>query len=192
MEYKKYKIKILGTTQMLQNRMSRELSQEIKQIPRGQIDKWEEQNWKRKAYTIIIDNQEHYYFPDEVVQATLINACRKYRIPPPKDIGRTWTDYVKSSVLIEGNSIIETKEPEPLGKMVNGNPSSTKKSSRVYKVRPMFDKGWKCEITLIDLQANLDVQTIGKLFTHAGNFVGICDWRPIYGRFVVEKVTEVK
>ena len=114
------------------------------------------------------------------------------QVKPPKAVGRTWTNYFKSSVLIEGGGVLVCDEPKPFGTMVNGNPSSAKKSSKVYKIRPMFEKGWRTSFTLFDTTGVLTVDTLEEIVRHSGLFVGLCDWRPMYGRFLPIKVKEVK
>lgn len=185
---KKYIVSIEGVANMLQNRLSRELNKEIKAIPNDRKDDWEDANWERKAYTSTVDGEKVYILTPEVIQSTLINACRYFKTPPPKSVGKTWTNYFKSSVVIEEPAILKNVSIEPFGTMVNGNPSSMKKGSKVYRVRPMIKIGWKTNITITDIGDYLTKDLIFEIVRSAGAFVGFCDWRPNYGRFAVENV----
>lgn len=57
--------------------------------------------------------------------------------------------------------------------------------ARIFRTRPIFND-WSVEavINYDDTQAN-EAQVV-KWLENAGNQVGICDWRPRYGRFEVE------
>lgn len=190
---KKYNIEIEGTADMMQNRLNKELNDEIKKVPRADLEKWEEDNWRKKLYTREVDGKMIVVLPANNILSALEEGARKYRVPAPKIVGRTWTAYVKSTVILdEDYGILENCEVMKLGCMVNGNPSNTKKSSKVYKVRPVIRRGWKCKFSVVDLDDKLDVQTLTELFKSAGMYVGIGDWRPRYGRFTVTKVLEVR
>ena len=57
--------------------------------------------------------------------------------------------------------------------------------SRVMRTRPKFDT-WACSVTLIFDNKVLNRQDIIDIMRTTGNDVGMCDWRPKFGRFVVE------
>lgn len=185
-EHKTYKVRVKGVSDLLMNKLDRELIKEIKTVPRKELDEWEDTNWKRKMYL----DGENIVLPTENIHACLCQAARKYKVPPPQKVGRTWTDYVKSTVLILDHAIVENATITPFKRMVNGNPSSMKKSSKVYKVRPRIDIGWTATFSMIDSQGAMDAETIKELLTVAGHFVGIGDWRPMHGRFDVVSVKE--
>ena len=54
--------------------------------------------------------------------------------------------------------------------------------ARVVRTRPFF-KGWSAQFTLnvMDNVANKD--EVEGWIKDAGLYVGLCDWRPRYGRF---------
>jgi len=187
---KTYKIKITGVGDQLQNRLSRDLIYEIKEIARSKMDEWEEANYLKKLNRRIINGKSEVIQPEFAVHAMIITACMKLKKSPPKEIGRTWTSYVKSSVIISEPAVISYDEIIPFGTMVNGNPSAKGKSSKVYKVRPLI-RGWSTEITLIDLNDMMNKQVVTDIIDTAGKFVGLSDWRPQYGRFKIDRVVEV-
>ena len=184
---KKYEIKIKGAAPMLQDKLDRELIKELSTIESAKKDKWEDENWERKLYK---NDEGQIIIPNLMLQSFLIEACKKYKVPPPKNIGRTWTTYVKSSVMVQEAAIMNCTDPVPYGCMVNGNPSSGKSSSKVWKVRPRINE-WKATVKIIDISDELDTKKVDDIFSAGGLFVGIGNWRPLHGRFTVEKVTEV-
>ena len=185
---KRYEIKITGVADMLQNRLSKELIDEIKDIPNAKKEEWEEANYKKKLYT---NREGEVIIPDLVLHSFLQESCKKYKVNPPKSIGRTWTAYFKSSVLVLDSPVMENVEVTKFGAMVNGSPSSSKGSSKVYRVRPRISKGWSITVTIMDTAEYLNESTITGIFEAGGMFVGLCDWRPVFGRFKVDSVKEV-
>lgn len=185
---KKYEIEIEGVADMLHNRLSKELIDEMKEIPNAKKEDWEENNYKKKLYT---NKDGDLILPDLVLHSFLQEACKKYKVSPPKSIGRTWTAYFKSSVLVLDSAILENAELDKFGTMVNGSPSSSKGSSKVYRVRPLIKKGWTATINIMDTAEYLNVNVVRDVFESGGMFVGLCDWRPVFGRFKVISVKEV-
>lgn len=61
-----------------------------------------------------------------------------------------------------------------------------KKSSRVMRTRPMLPTGWKCSFDVTYDPGVVSEEIIVRAFEVAGKEIGIGDWRPKYGRFVVE------
>lgn len=185
---KKYEIRIRGASDMLHNRLSKDLMDEIKEIPNAKKEEWEKQNWEKKLYK---NSDGDIIIPDLVLYAFMQEACKKYKVNPPKSIGRTWTAYFKSSVMPLEPAILENVDVEPFGAMVNGSPSSSKGSSKVFRVRPRIKKGWTTSITVLDTAEFLNKDTVKAIFETGGMFVGLCDWRPLHGRFIVENIKEV-
>jgi len=184
---KKYKIVLKNASSLLMNRLGKDILDEVSKIKKDEITAWEEENWQKKLYT---DKDNNIIFPCTVIHAMLVEAGKKHPERCPKDVGRTWTNYLKSCMLIENDSVIKCTEPQPFGTMVNGNPSSGKGSSKVYKIRPLINE-WEVELMVVDLVGKTTAEHIEGLFGTGGKFVGLCDWRPQYGRFYVNSVKEV-
>jgi hypothetical protein len=180
---KRFEVLISGTNQCIMNKLSKELNDEFKKVPKDDREKWQENNYMKKVYK---DEQGKIYFPDINVLMMLINGCQKYKVPPPKSVGRSWGFYFKGCTIIEGTSFTYEKA-EPYQTMVNGNPSSIKKSSKVYCVRPMFSN-WQLRFNLVDGDDKLTEDILKELMEVTGKFVGLGDYRPIFGRFRVTKV----
>jgi hypothetical protein len=59
----------------------------------------------------------------------------------------------------------------------------------ITRTRPAMREGWRVTFDLlINTPEYLPPQTMMKLIGDAGRLVGVCDFRPTYGRFVVEGV----
>jgi hypothetical protein len=188
---KKYKVRIQGSSAMLMNKLSKELLTELSKIKKDELPQWEENNWQKKAYSINEGDNIQYILPELVLRAMVIEAGKKATTRCPKEIGRTWTNYLKSSVLIIEPALLENVTIQPFGSMVNGNPSSGKGSSKVYKIRPLISKGWVGEFVIMDLVEKMDNESITEILSAGGKFVGVGDWRPMHGRFEVISVEEI-
>jgi len=56
----------------------------------------------------------------------------------------------------------------------------------VTRTRPGMSAGWEAEFELqIQLPAYIDPEELHGVITDAGRLVGLCDFRPTYGRFAV-------
>lgn len=182
---KRYEITIEGTAPTIQNRLSIDLINEQAAIKNADRTKWEEENWDKKMYK----DGEEIIFPEDAAHALIIEGGKKSQLRPPKSVGRTWTNYLKSSVFISDHiRLFDHSNPVPFGKMVNANPSSSKKT-KVYRIRPLIEN-WKARISIIDLEGSLSKDLLEELLTCAGKFVGLSDYRPVFGRFKVLKIQE--
>lgn len=57
---------------------------------------------------------------------------------------------------------------------------------RVMRVRPMFPTGWSFELCVNYDEKIIDEKNLIQACHDAGAVVGFCDWRPKFGRFLVE------
>ena len=61
--------------------------------------------------------------------------------------------------------------------------------SRIIRMRPMFPTSWSLEIALeYDETVISSERNLMKWMDDAGALIGLGDWRPKFGRFVVEKI----
>ena len=60
-------------------------------------------------------------------------------------------------------------------------------TSKTLRCRPAFNE-WSFDVSIILDEAKLDEREIDKILQNAGKYVGICDFRPRYGKFNVEKI----
>lgn len=59
----------------------------------------------------------------------------------------------------------------------------TVQRSRLLRTRPRFDQ-WCIEFNLVYDEGKIDLDTIVNAMEYAGQYVGLCDSRPKYGKFV--------
>jgi len=60
------------------------------------------------------------------------------------------------------------------------------KKQRIIRIRPMFPTGWSVSFALEYDNQVIDEKDLVRCCEEAGALVGLGDWRPKFGRFVVE------
>jgi hypothetical protein len=58
--------------------------------------------------------------------------------------------------------------------------------SRIIRIRPMIPTGWSLNFTLEFDESLVNARSLEKAMIDAGAVVGLGDWRPKFGRFLVE------
>lgn len=59
--------------------------------------------------------------------------------------------------------------------------------NKVMRCRPIFND-WSCEVTVFFDETRLDELEIEQIVAHAAQYIGVCDYRPKYGRFTAERI----
>jgi hypothetical protein len=119
--------------------------------------------------------------PGEIIEAALIEAGRKKRK------GK----QVTAGVFCDGNFALEYDDPrnpealfeDPRFRFTVG---ARVQRNRVMRTRPRFHE-WAATITVTYNDELLNATDIHELLVLTGEIIGLGDWRPKFGRFVVEK-----
>lgn len=133
---------------------------------------------------IYITENDGPVIPADCLQATLIGGARKFRE------GKV----AESVVFCTGHAVMEYEGPRTIEelwaderfidqRMVKVN------TGKIKRTRPIFNE-WTA-IAEFDYDDELvNVERIDEWITRAGLVVGVGDYRPRYGRFTAEKITE--
>jgi hypothetical protein len=122
------------------------------------------------------------YIPPDNIEATIQNGAKRHR--KGKDVQRGV--FVKEEIIplqYKGPRTIEKLWENPDFKLKKGVCVSGK--NRVIRTRPRF-KRWKIEFTLEYDDSIIDEKELKTAVKDAGALVGLGDWIPKYGRFLVE------
>lgn len=180
-------LEITGIGGMLMDKMpdmSISKSEQKNQVKEDPIEK-ENRLWRTKLYV----EGTNLIVPGENLHECMKEAAKYWGMTIPGEGKKTYTDVIKSAVVVENIYLnISPNDKDnivPLGKMVNGNPSKGKSSGcKVYKIRPLV-QNWKGTCILHIFDARLTESVLRTILSYAGTFKGLCNWRPIYGRFEV-------
>lgn len=119
------------------------------------------------------------YIPAENVEATIQNGAKANK--RGKDIQKYVTvetlyipfDYGENLTKEELIASYEYRDTRPMAVQ----------RAKIMRTRPRFDK-WKIEFDMIFDEEKIDIETIMNSMEYAGMYVGLCDSRPKYGKFV--------
>lgn len=118
------------------------------------------------------------YIPGDNVWATVYNAAKRNRLG----------ERVKEAVLIDTDiNPLAYKGPRPAEKIWADEKFRYYKSvkvqtSRTMRCRPIF-YNWRCEAEGVLDTTLLDFADFERIVENAGGLIGICEWRPRFGRF---------
>lgn len=132
--------------------------------------------WEAGAYW---HDEIGLYIPAENVEATLVNGAKVNK--KGKDIEKycSVTDlYIPFSY---GENL--TREQLISNYEYRDTRVMTVMRSKVMRTRPRFDQ-WQIVFNLMYDEDNIDIDTIINAMEYAGQYVGLCDSRPKYGKFV--------
>jgi hypothetical protein len=165
-------------------------SQEIKKIS-GKRKKTEADHemmakleWRGGLYV----NEGKLIVPSDCFEASLVGAAKLSRLG--KDAARGL--FVEDHLLIEGDGVPESVDEAALDEMYDSRKFVFRKgvrvgTAKVMRTRPIFGTGWSARATIVFNDAVFNKQQIEDLAEAAGFQIGLCEWRPRYGRFAVSE-----
>jgi hypothetical protein len=165
-------------------------SQEIKKIS-GKRKKTEADHemmakleWRGGLYV----NEGKLIVPSDCFEASLVGAAKLSRLG--KDAARGL--FVEDHLLIEGDGVPESVDEAALDEMYDSRKFVFRKgvrvgTAKVMRTRPIFGTGWSARATIVFNDAVFNKQQIEDLAEAAGSQIGLCEWRPRYGRFAVSE-----
>lgn len=128
------------------------------------------------------DEKGFVCIPGEYVRQSVIHAS-KYE-QDPRSPRKSLMDLMKAA-LVSLTELASTglKEPDYMDKR-----RVVIQRSAVTRTRPALKTGWKASfILMINLPEYVPHQRLNHILQQAGRIVGVADFRPSYGRFVVTK-----
>ena len=138
--------------------------------------------WEAGLY---LDDDKGVYLPGYVVEACIVNGAKK-----TKD-GQT----AKTCLFVEGDAqffvdgkAVKLDDIKDSPKYQLAVPVKVQ-TSRVMRTRPMF-KNWSSKFTLHVMKDVANTVAVKSWIENAGSLVGLCDWRPRYGRFRIKSFKE--
>lgn len=138
--------------------------------------------WEAGAYW---NDDIGLYIPAENIEATIINGAKA---------NRKGTDVSKYCSVIDIHIPLQYGEHLTKSQLIsNYEYRDTRimvvQRNRVVRTRPRFNR-WQIDFSLMYDETKIDVDTIVNAIEYAGQYVGLCDSRPKYGKFVavVEEV----
>ena len=125
------------------------------------------------------------YQPAEHIYQAMCKAAGEFQI---KGRGKkTYRDSIRGNLLVEPECILHGQKHYS----IDARPARIQRA-RIMRHRPLLPQ-WKLtfELTLLDESA-IPVQVLNAVIVKAGQSIGIGDYRPRFGRFIVTKFEELK
>jgi hypothetical protein len=172
---------------------SRYYAQEVPKGPRENDQDYEERTWKSRVHA---RRDGTVYIPAFAFKNCLDNAAKYLSKQIPGKGKSTYTKHFISGVMVREPLDLKIKKDQVEGEWrhvpADGQPGGAKRVLKCFPVIPEW--GGEVVFTVLD-----DIITLDVLKEHlevAGQFIGVGSFRPqnrgIYGRFVVEKISEMK
>lgn len=135
---------------------------------------------------LYLDSKGKVILPSRVLEAHLAEGARKTKE------GKT----ALAGMFVDTDGVLEYEGgPLSVAKLLDSPDHRLTVAVRigqvkVMRVRPLF-KDWSATFEVSVLEEMAGTSTLKTWLTNGGNFVGLGDWRPRYGRYEVRKI-EVK
>lgn len=123
-----------------------------------------------------------YIMPASVLDATFLSSAKMFKQ------GVLW----KQACFVANDSLFEFKDSKTSPNKLYDVPGYTDMrtvkvgQSKTMRCRPIFAH-WELSCTVILDEAKLNENEVDNIVKNAGLYVGLCDYRPRFGRFEIEK-----
>lgn len=126
------------------------------------------------------DKRTGVYIPSENIEATIVNAAKTKRRGPTARVGMMCLNP-KHPLIYDG-----PKTPEELyeDKRFVDKRSVVIAGKRIMRCRPIFFP-WGLRFTLLIDKQIVNPRAVQEWVEIAGKMIGLCDYRPKYGRFKI-------
>jgi hypothetical protein len=182
-------VKVRGVAPLLQHRFPmpdlKDMSKGGK-IQTGATDY--SQEWR--AYFYSTPGGELYQ-PASHLEAAMVKAAVNFKITGRR--GKTYKDLFLSAVFVAPEEILHgLKSPDELDTdgdkqlYLDMRPVIVNRA-RIVRIRPAFKAGWELEFTIEVIDDQVAPELVHDVLNLAGKTVGIGDYRPKFGRFMVTR-----
>ena len=165
-------------------------SQEVKKISgkRKKTDADHEMMAKLEWRGGLYVNESRLIVPSDCFEASLVGAAKLSRLG--KDAARGL--FVEDHLALRGDGVPELVDETVLDEMYASGKFTFRKgvrvgTAKVMRTRPIFGLGWSANATVVFNDAVFNRQQIEDLVAAAGSQIGLCEWRPRFGRFSVSE-----
>jgi hypothetical protein len=161
------------------NEHARALSDAVKTAKKSKTDAAWEAAYKIEFFgSLYLDDKLEPCLPGEVLEALIVEGAKKTK----------QGKEVKAGVIVDGNFALDYAGPRTADKLWKARMFKTAtvkiRQDRVVRTRPMFTQ-WGCTFNVQFNPELVNRKDLIKFIEKAGAEVGVGDYRPRYGRFVV-------
>jgi len=166
-------VTIEGISPLLMNRFAEEKAEEvIKRVTGKPVP-------EEIAVSLYILPDGKIYQPATHIEGAFIKAAANFKITGKGK--KTYKDLAKSSIFVEPDAIVHEIQEYGIDKRPVVNPTTR---GRVIRARPILNN-WKLSFKIKVLDDQFPREVVKSILDYAGSSVGIGDYRPRFGRFMV-------
>lgn len=152
----------------------------------GEVDYMQE--WRDYLY---VTSEGDIYQPAVHFDGCMVKAAAGYKIQGQR--GKTYKDLFKGNVFTSPDAILHgVKVPDELDTdadkqlYLDCRPVVIQRA-RVVRIRPCFKPGWKLDFEISVLDDQVPANVVNEVLSLAGRTVGVGDFRPRFGRFMISR-----
>lgn len=183
MEKKIVEVEVKGTTPLLMNRF---LDKSIDTKSKRRTGSQPELEIEDKLY--LYDGRPH--IPAVYFKNAITEASKQFKITGK---GKSTFSKLAGSTVEVGPEFIPILPGKYEAFRISAVNPMTK--GRMMVTRPRFND-WRAKFQIILNDEGLPLETMNEIIQHAGNYVGVGDWRPdkkgMFGKFMITSFQEVK
>lgn len=151
------------------------------------------QEWREYLYTT---SDGQVCQPSSHLEGAMVKAAASFKVTGKR--GKSYKDLFSANVFVDPPEILhgisvpeelDTDADKPL--YLDMRPVVVQRA-RVVRIRPTFKPGWKLAFTINVIDDEISSEIVNDVLTLAGKAVGIGDYRPKFGRFMVSRFSEQK
>ncbi len=176
---KTYLVEVEGVSPYLMHRFASEKADVAGERKSGRKD------YKSEAEIALYkDEQGTIYVPATQIEGAIIKSASDFRIAGKGK--KTFKDLAKSAIWVRPDCV--PIEPQD---WVLDERAVVVQKSRVLRYRPRWNQ-WRLKFDLQVLEDQFPEDILKQILDNAGAFVGIGDFRPRFGRFIVTSFKKMK
>jgi len=138
---------------------------------------------EQEALEKVCRNSNGLYLPAQDIEACLVQGVKMENL---KEGRSSAAPYVEATVFVEQREIAFGKqESDFMHECLGRRPP--KRGGACIILRPGLNEGWQLSFTFIVADDRRTPELLRQGFEGAGLLVGLGEWRPKYGRFIVKK-----
>jgi len=183
-EDKMYQIKVAieGIAPILFNRYTQANVVEVRE-GRSTARKTDGARQQEAQENKIYRNKDGLFCPAENIERAMVSACSisDLKYSGKKNLG----SILKAVVFIEPTEVsFGVDQPDYIDERPGRIPPGPR-GARVIIYRPALKPGWKLSFMIDVFDDRIAIEKIRRVLDDAGIYIGICDGRPKFGRFMV-------
>jgi hypothetical protein len=178
----KFEVQIEGTRPLLQHKFQ-EGAFEAESKTKVRIGSHKSDDPKDSLYILA---SGEIYQPAEHILQSMVKASTNFKIGGKGK--KTYKDIIASSIFITPEAIVHENQTWTPDKRSVVIPATR---GRQMRIRPRFDK-WSLTFNLLCTEEQVEPEALKQILDYAGSKVGIGDYRPRFGGFMVTQFKEVE